>query len=184
MQTVEFGNHHYVDLSDLNAKWDQALPAVAGLGLGTSNGILSGNALKTRAVGQSDPAFPWREESPDTMALQEEVNEVLGDAGYNLIEEDGKLGPGTCGALREIYQATGESWAMPPGTCQSFTAPTLRGSGGGARTTTPTVPSLPPSSAPVVSRAGMSGGPNWLLVGAGVGLLAIGTAVILKNKKR
>ena len=182
MQSVAYGNHHYVDLSDLNAKWDQALPAVAGLG--SSNGILSGNALRTRAVGQVDPTFPWREESPDTRAMQEELNEVLGAGGYNLLTEDGKLGPATCGAMREIYQATGESWAMPPGTCQSFTAPTLRGSGGGTRAPTVT-PSLPPAEgAPPVTRAGMGGGPNWLLLGAGVGLLAIGTAVILKNKKR
>jgi len=170
---MEYGTHHYVDLSKLNAKWDEALPAVAGLG---NCGSLSGNSLRTRSVGQTSPAFPWREESPDTKALQEAVNEVLPGMGYSRISADGVLGPATCGALRFIYQQTGDSWAIPPDTCQSFTAPSRPGSG----TSRPTTSAAATTD---VSAASMTGGPNWLLIGAGVGLLAIGAAVILKHKR-
>lgn len=166
---VTFGQHDYTDLSNLNAKWDEDRPAVAGLG--TSNGILSGNLL---GIGSdTDPHYPWREESPDTMALQKEVNKALRANGYQAITEDGKLGPGTCGAVREMCTLV-DGPCEAPGNCQEFTPPQRAGGGGMPTTVRPELP----------VRAGYGGGPNWLVIGGAVGAIAIGAALVLKKKRR
>jgi hypothetical protein len=170
-QDVSFGQHDYIDLSDLNAKWDQALPAVHGLG--SSNGSLSGNALGIVGGLGADPSYPWRAYSADTMALQKTTNAALRANGYVAISEDGKLGPATCGAVRTMC-GTIAGGCTAPTTCQGFTEPTPVH--GGSVTT--------PGSAKI-ARAGMmgGGGTNWLLVGGGVAAAAIGAALIFKKKR-
>lgn len=171
MNQVAPAHHQYVDLSDLNAKWDQALPAVAGLG--SSNGSLSGNSLGVVAAGVgASPTYPWGEYSPDTVALQKAVNQALVKNGYARIGEDGTLGPSTCGAIREICGSVTD--CEVPGTCQSFTAPARAGGGGG---------SLPRSSSTPVVTGRIGGGPNWALIGGAVAAIAIGGALLVKAKK-
>lgn len=161
---MKYGSHSYYDVSDLNAKWDQALPAVAGLG-GCGNGILSGNTLAIRGLGQTTDAFyPWREESADTKALQESLNLWLTQHGYQAIATDGYLGPGTCGAIEAMCDVQG---CVVPGTCQDSTPPRKAG------TTTSTT---------TVRRASLGGGPNWMLIGGAIGLAAIGVAVMTRRK--
>ncbi len=165
MQAVQWGTHNYVDLSDLNARWDQDFPggynpvyASPVHGLGTSNGALSGNSLGivSRGVGQ-DPHYPWREYSADTKALQVDTNRALEKEGFMRIDEDGVLGADTCGAAREVL---GDA----PGTCQSFNEP---------------------REALKSSRAGMGvGGGNWLIWGGAAGAVAIGLALIFKAAKK
>lgn len=167
METVHFGAHHYIDLSDLNARWDQDFPGgyeptVGPVhGLGMSNGSLSGNALgiAARGVGQ-DPSYPWREYSADTTSLQQELNDRLSDAGCNTLEIDGVLGPDTCAAAA--------AYGMDPNTCQSYGTP-------------PVCPdeALPPSRAGIGLEE-----PNWLLIGAAVGLVALGGAILYTRQRR
>jgi hypothetical protein len=64
--------------------------------------------------------FPWLQYSDQTKLLQARINETGRqrvnsgiDEGYCKIDEDGKLGPGTCGAARAVGVPT-------PSTCQSF----------------------------------------------------------------
>jgi hypothetical protein len=165
METVEWGTHKYVDLSDLNARWDQDFPggynpiyASPIHGLGTSNGALSGNSLGivSRGVGQ-DPYYPWKEYSADTKALQEETNTALVKDGYAPIDADGVLGPATCGAVKEMI---GEA----PGTCQSFTEPMK-------------------ISRPASKRMSLGGG-NALIYGGAFALVMVGAALIVKGKKK
>lgn len=161
---MHYGQHSYYDVSDLNAKWDQALPAVAGLG--RSNGILDGNSLRIRGLGET--YYPWREESADTRALQENLNVWLSQHGYQQIAADGVLGPATCGALAAMCDVDG---CTAPTTCQESVAPSRAGT---AR-----------SGTTEVSHARLSaGGPNWLMIGGAVGLAAIGAAIIMKKKRR
>lgn len=195
-----FGPIAYEDFSQLNARWNEARPPVAGLGtmsgphdyvdlsflnahyrpiwpatVGMSNGILSSNSLGIVAGLGEDPSYPWREYSADTKALQEATNEALAAHGYKPITADGKLGPATCGAIREMCtDVTPECSA--PSTCQSFTAPTPVGSGGG----------MPHSSS--TAQASMMGsvkGPtNWLLIGGAVAAIALGGAIMYKAAKK
>ncbi len=166
MHTVEWGTHEYVDLSDLNARWDQDFPggynpiyASPIHGLGTSNGALSGNSLGVvaRGVG-ADPYYPWKEYSADTKALQQQTNVALAKDGYAPIDADGVLGPATCGAVREMI-------GNAPTTCQSFTEPVKLAGARPAR------------------RMSMGGG-NALIYGGAVALVAVGAALLLKGKKK
>jgi len=166
METVEWGSHRYVDLSDLNARWDQDFPggynpiyASPIHGLGTSNGALSGNSLGivSRGMGQ-DPSYPWKQYSADTKALQDETNIALTKGGYAPIEADGVLGPSTCGAVKEMI---GEA----PATCQSFTEP------------------MKLSIARPTRRMSLGGG-NALVYGGAIALVAVGAALIMKGKKK
>lgn len=75
-------NHHYGDVSNLNAPYD-VIP-LQGIG----------------AV--DDPRYPWIQDSSDTLTLQQDLNEGLAAAGGCLLKEDGKLGPSTCGALKHF----------------------------------------------------------------------------------
>lgn len=169
MDQVSFGEHDYIDLSNLNAKWDEARPAVAGLG--TSNGVLSGNALQCRTSGLgADPSYPWGEYSADTAALQAQVNKALVANGYQRITADGVLGAGTCGAIRELCSDTDVADCVP-GTCKGFTAPS-RAPGAGPRPT------------PAVVTAGLGGGTNWTMVGGAVALFAVGGALLYRSHKK
>ncbi len=196
-----FGPIAYEDFSQLNARWNEARPAVAGLGVvsgphdyvdlsylnahyrpiwpaqvGMSNGILSSNSLGIVAGLGADPSYPWREYSADTKALQQATNEALVAHGYAPLTADGKLGPSTCGAVQAMCEYAGGDCAAPS-TCQSFTPPGKPGGNILAKKSTTT---------PTSSRAGMLGGgsPNWLLIGGAVAALAVGGALIYKASKK
>lgn len=202
-----FGPIAYEDFSELNARWDESRPAVAGLGsasgphayvdlsylnahyrpawpaqVGMSNGILSSNSLGIVAAGMgADPSYPWREYSADTKALQQATNEALIAHGYAPITADGKLGPATCGAIRKMcdYVDSTSAPCYGPSTCQDFAEPVKAGSGGGL---------IAKKSSTTTTRAGMLGGgggsKNWLLIGGAVAALAVGGALIYKATKK
>jgi len=169
MTDVSWGRHSYFDTSKLNAKWDQALPAVAGLG---DVGSLSGNSLGILGPNPFVPgAFPvylWNQYSADTLALQKQTNEALSANGYKPIAENGTLDAPTCGAIRTmcglVTVGTGGS-CDPPATCQAYVDPVPVGT--------------------LVVHAGMMGGgkKNWILIGAGVGLAAVGVALVTKKRR-
>lgn len=166
---VSWATHRYMDVSDLNAKWDQALPAVAGLGAFGDVGTLSGNSLGVTGpnpfFGGQYPVLLWGQQSDDTLALQKATNDALKANGYLPIAETGRLDAPTCGALRTMCGLVTPS-CIPPETCQEYTNP-RRASGGGTL------------------HAGMTGGgKNWVLIGAGVGLAAIGAALMFKKGRR
>lgn len=114
--------------------------------------IFTGNA-NPRGLGAGDN-FPWRAYSTDTVELQKVTNEMLKGKGYCSIGEDGKLGPATCGAVREMLKQH-DVPNPPPATCQSFTAPRKPPCGGGgapapALQFEPIVPPKGPSLASIV----------------------------------
>ena len=168
---VASGPHDYVDLSFLNAHYRPILPA--GVGMGRGNGILSGNMLGIGAALGEDPSYPWREYSADTKALQQVTNDALKAHGYEPISDDGKLGPGTCGAIRAMCAYVDGPCEAPP-TCQSFTPPTKAGGGGS---------SLPHSSVTASSMT-VGGSRNWLLIGGAVAAIAVGGSLIYRAVKK
>jgi hypothetical protein len=172
---MQFGQHEYIDLSDLNAKWDQALPAVAGLG--SSNGSLSGNSLGITGLG--DSGFTTEQ----IMEAQDRLNGALAPAGYKQIKVDGTFSPSTCGAIKwyqdNVNPQGGVSFAAA---CESVvaTAPTKVSSSVVTRSSTVS------TRTPVTSRASMGGmgGTNWLLWGGAVAAVAVGGAMIFRASKK
>jgi hypothetical protein len=153
--------HQYRDVSNLNAPYDNL--SLQGLG---GYGSLGFN------MEEEEHNIPWMKPSPVTLSIQKDLNPKLRTDGYNILLEDGILGPRTCGALQH-YGRTGEVWGACDAHAAEFIAPT-KASG------------LMP--APVVEETkslARKGGsvPSWvwaLLVGGG----AIGVAIFLKKKKR
>lgn len=147
-------NHHYGDVSNLNAPYD-VIP-LQGIG----------------AV--DDPRYPWKQESNDTLVLQQDLNEGLTAAGACLLTEDGKLGPSTCGALKHFGMLSSVS------TCVNHeseaTLPQIPCSSGGGGGSGPVV-------LDEVQVVGDSPIPTWL-IGVGLGALAIGAAIYFKKSKR
>ena len=164
------GPQEYVDLSFLNARLRPILPATVGM----SNGILSGNNLGIMAGLGADPDYPWREYSADTKALQLATNDALRTNGYAPITADGKLGPATCGAVRVMCKITDTGCDAPP-TCQDFAPPVKAGGGLIAKT---------PRSSTSSRASMMGGGTNWMLVGGAVAAIAVGGAFIYKAMKK
>lgn len=128
-------------------------------------------------IGSAKVAYPWGSYSDATKKLQQEVNALgkkMVDTGvwqtYCQITEDGKLGSGTCGALRAAGMAT-------PNTCQSFATDckgTKVGKGGTvAKPTTTAVVTAPPAALPEVLPVDES----WLDRIGGIGTLIMGGAV-------
>lgn len=78
------------------------------------------SGVSPRGLGQLD--YPWRQFSENTRVLQVATNRALKAHGYCPIAEDGKLGPGTCGAVREMLDYV-EGQFEPPGECEGFTVP-------------------------------------------------------------
>jgi hypothetical protein len=128
-------------------------------------------------IGSAKVAYPWGSYSDATKKLQQEVNALgkkMVDTGvwqtYCHIDEDGKLGAGTCGALRAAGMAT-------PNTCQSFATDckgTKTGKGGTvAKPTTTAVVTAPPAALPEVLPVDES----WLDRIGGIGTLIMGGAV-------
>lgn len=183
-------NHVYVDVSDLNAEYNRQFPVLQGLGAGVlSTGPIGSLGLvrPTKALGFG-VSYPWKEYSEDTVQLQTLVNQSLKVNGYNQIGVDGKLGPGTCGAVKEMCDlavAKGGSCTVDvPDTCQAFTKPTKVG------TTAP--PPTPPKPGPVtpgpatdqLTMGGRDKGTTWLILGGVVAVGAIGAALYFTRKGR
>jgi LPXTG-motif cell wall-anchored protein len=147
-------NHHYGDVSNLNAPYD-VIPLQ---GLGAAD----------------DPKYPWRSASNDTLVLQQDLNEALTEAGGCLLTEDGMLGPSTCGALKHFGMIGSVA------TCVNHeseaTLPQIPCTGGGGGGSGPQI--LEP-----VTITGGPQVPTWL-IGVGLGALAIGAAIYFKKKRR
>jgi hypothetical protein len=154
------GQHTYVDTSKLNAPYD-LFPPMQGLGAG----IFSGNPLGALGLGQ---VYPWHQYSADTEELQELLNEALEEQGFCPLEVDGKLGAATCGAIRTVLEVTGQVDQRPPPACQAFTEP-----------------GTPPCPGELVRpRRAAIGDSTWLIGGGLVAAVAIGGAIYFRKKKR
>lgn len=128
-------NHSYVDLSDLNAQYDQM--AIQGLG---------GGSLGTNSLG-AVAAFQWGQYSKAVLSLQNSINLRLPALGYWPIVEDGILGPKTCGATRIVYPNN------VPTACQSFTDPLPAGqTASQERVAPPSITETSAASAPAPPR--------------------------------
>lgn len=123
-------------------------------------------------------SYPWGSYSEDTKKLQQTTNVALKQHGYCPISEDGKLGPGTCGA-RKTLQAhiPGMQW---PATCQSFSTPSKCPSGAtDPLLSTGPGPAIAPS--PKFMSSTMDNRSLAFLVGAGVAAAAV---VYLAKKRK
>ncbi len=142
----------------------------------------------------SDPhGLLWGVKTGETAAAQFQYNVWARDNGYCPISADGKLGAGTCGALRT---AGGGSADVPvpavPSTCQSFTAPSACASDKPVPPAklppaevppgTPTAPGpvLPPPE-PYLPPTGPS---TAMLAWAGAGVVALGVGAFLVFRKK
>lgn len=160
-------NHHYGDLSNLNAPYD---------------------AVPLQGIGQAtdDSAFvddlPWREFSKDTLQLQQDANFFLFNHKACEIEEDGKLGPATCGALR--FVAEKGNIQVVPQTCFNHADEAAQ-----PRPKSPCPASASPGPSPSPSDPEdpdlvKTGGniPGWA-IGLGLGVVAIAVAMAMRKKK-
>jgi len=157
--------HRYFDVSNLNAPYDQiALGAgsIAAGGLGSLGATTS---------------FPWKAYSTDTKNVQSLVNKVLKLEGRCPIDEDGKLGPATCGAIQYAAGATTGGFEKPP-TCESSTLPGLPPCGGGGGV----APAPPAMTEPSVSSGSMGGDAMWIIGGLAVAGVALGAAFFWKKR--
>lgn len=157
-----------------------------GYGGGVFDGNISGlgtlTAPKRPALGILSDLFggdttdyPWKAFSEKTKALQQETNLRLVAKQRCPVVIDGKLGPGTCGAVKYVG-------ATPPSTCQSFTDPApLSANCAQPATTTPVV-STPVTQNPLLE-SGMSSSTKRALGFALGGALAIGAVMFLRKKK-
>lgn len=147
---------------------------------GRGGGIFDGNIA---GLGSDDP-MPWMEVSPTTKAIQSAFNSWAQSQGLPTLTEDGKLGGGTCGALK-YAQAKGAGFVPPP-SCQSFSAyPPGSSSGGGGGVVISTAPS---ASTPPVTAASSSvmlgSSSNKKALAFAAGGLAVFGAVYWYTKKK
>ena len=96
VQGENMRQHQYRDISNLNAPYDN----MSLQGLGSLSGGPFG-AIALDDLPEEDEDYPWREESEPTLVLQKELNAKLTADGFGPLVEDGKLGPRTCGALKQ-----------------------------------------------------------------------------------
>lgn len=168
-------NHHYGDVSNLNAPYDNI--AVQGLGSVTYDG---------KTLPSTGLPLPWRKASSETLDLQYDLNERLASMDKCPLLLDGILGPRTCGAMVWLNQefSAGRYPNVPPmvSTCnnppESPMMPTNCPQG--------EVPAPPPpeeeeEELEVETKAG--GIPFWVW-GLGLGVLAVGAAMAMKKKRR
>lgn len=143
-------------------------PIVRDTGCDAGNAPVYPASAPASSASVSSTSYPWKAYSADTEALQKEANKKLANAGYIPISTDGKLGPGTCGAVKAMGM-------LVPSTCQSFVAPTKANA---APTKAAPGPTLTQATA---TRSSWQG---WAIVG-GVAVLGvgIGAAVYLKKRK-
>lgn len=140
----------------------------------------AGAKILADTIGGAKVAYPWGSVSEGTRQLQREVNafgKKMVDTGvwqtFCQVAEDGKLGPGTCGALRAAY---GQN--AIPNTCKEV-ATDCRGTKvgkGGSVTPAKTGPvvTAPPSPLPQV----LPSDESWLDRIGGIGTLIMGGAVV------
>jgi hypothetical protein len=115
-----------------------------------------------------------------TKDVQTKANTVLPGLGYNRISVDGKLGGGTCGAIKVVIDSGKiKGWVMPTA-CSGITRmPTKAGGGGGGSSYTPTTS---PALEEMTYKPPMSTGKKVALAGAGV-LLIVGGYVAWSKMK-
>lgn len=154
-------NHHYGDISNLNAPYD---------------------AFGVQGLGQSDP-HPWRQKTQATMNLQANINHRLTSLKppFCPILVDGELGPRTCGALAQLEMFFDDmpqvpACASPPEAIITPKEPPCPGD--------PSRPAPGPVAPPkeTVETKGSSISP--MLIGLGVAALAVGAVLLLGKKKK
>lgn len=176
----------YYDHSNILAHWDQASLQGLGAMLYTDTSKfgapyrhtpplqeLGAGVLASEGLGSlgATVSYPWMSYSRDTEELQKAVNEALEAQGYCPIKADGKLGAGTCGAIRTMLSITGQTDQSPPSTCLSFTNPSR--------------PPCPDGTVPRGSGPGLlSGDMGWIVGGGLFAAAAIGAAIYVKKKRR
>ncbi len=108
--------------------------------------------------------MPWKKHSGATLAWQISANMLIQSSGASItpLAEDGFLGPLTCAAASAL------SVPSPP-QC----TPANR----------PKAPAPAPAPAPTEEAVYASAGPNWLYIGGGIGLVALGIAVVMAKGK-
>lgn len=131
----------YVEFSKMNSIENEAV--VNGLG----GGVLGGpNILRAHGVGFRPRvslfgmgAMVWQGKTEDASVhrLQQQINVILGQIGYEPIAENGILGPATCGAIAkfgELGTLSNPKYKLDMGLmaevlplCDSWTAPTKKG---------------------------------------------------------
>ena len=149
---------------------------ISGLGALSAKPTKSLGILSSLFEGSSDASdYPWKAYSDKTKTLQQETNLRLISKQRCPIAVDGKLGAGTCGAIKFVG-------GSPPSSCQSFTDPApLTANCAQPVTTTPVVNTQLPT--PVIE-SGMSSSSKRALGFALGGVLAIGAVMVLRKKKR
>jgi len=133
-------------------------------------------------AGGGGPAssYPWGTYSSNTALMQRTLNNFLASKGAATVGADGKLGPGTCGALKWALDNGGSGFSVP-GTCKSFSydphlAPPPPPPPPPAPTPTPvTNPVLAPTK-PKMTTASM------LMVGGGIAAVGVIGYAIAKKK--
>jgi hypothetical protein len=132
-------------------------------------------------AGKSSAPAPTAFTAAQVQNLQTMLNGALTAAGYNPIAADGKVGPGTCGAIKWYRTAKGipTAGASFDGICSTkgSTAPTKRSSGGGTYTPPATTPDAAP---PAAQASAMPSAGTLAMIGGGV--LAVALAVVGKKK--
>jgi len=122
----------------------------------------------TKAEGD-EATLPWKTYSDATVAAQNQINQHLVGHDMNALVADGKMGAGTCGAMRWLDTNHGSTFLVNYGkNCESFTEPTRKTTSQAPVATpvviptTPTdpggvvlVPNVPTTSKPKVSTAAM-----------------------------
>ena len=141
------------------------------------------NAANVPSGGGGAPAPSGSASQPLTdagiKAVQQTLSAALVNAGYNSLTADGKLGPGTCGAIawyqQNVNASAGAQFASVCAAKKPWVAPSKRSAAVAYR------PPSAPAPVPVeTAQASMMGGSTWAMIGGGV--LAIGLAVIGKKK--
>ena len=127
-------------------------------------------------LGQAD--FPWREYSDQTKELQGLLNKLLTKHGYCPVAADGKLGKGTCAAIKLAAGLEPSAGIAAPDSCQEFGTPPGKCAPGGAFPGGGSA-ALPPHYR--YRRAGMTGG-QVAAIAAGAAA-AIGIVWWMKKKK-
>jgi hypothetical protein len=138
------------------------------------------------AVTKDSELFPWKEYSDGNLALQKATNVAIEELGYCPISEDGKLGPGTCGA-RQLAHDLYSSGMQVPDSCESFTKPKHKseGCGGSSPSTTTTQTTTTAASLiPTTYEAPSSFGSNKTLWFALAGAATFGALYYWKKRKR
>jgi len=98
----------------------------------------------TKAAGD-EATLPWKTYSDATVAAQNQINQHLVGHDMNALVADGKMGSGTCGAMRWLDTNHGSTFLVNYGkNCESFTDPTRKTTTSQAPVATPVVVPVTP----------------------------------------